>query len=86
MGNTSPTPSINPHQEKPAEFDCDRLRERASSEIAREQIGEVMNQDGVPNPSRRRFIVVAGLGAAAVAFAPRLLFAQKKGNQAGCVS
>jgi glyoxylase-like metal-dependent hydrolase (beta-lactamase superfamily II) len=44
-----------------------------------QQIGEFTNKDGVSDLSRRRFIMVAGLGAAAVAFAPGVVFAQKKG-------
>jgi purine nucleoside permease len=40
---------------------------------------EFMNKDGVSQLSRRNFIAFAGLGAAAVAFAPRFVFAQKKG-------
>jgi hypothetical protein len=40
---------------------------------------EFMNKDGVSQLSRRDFIALAGLGAAAVAFAPRFVFAQKKG-------
>src|SRR5260370_2670715 len=38
-----------------------------------------MNNEGLSHLSRRRFIALAGLGAAAVTFAPRLVFAQKKG-------
>lgn len=38
-----------------------------------------MDKDGVSHPSRRDFIALAGLGAAALSFAPRLVFAQKKG-------
>jgi hypothetical protein len=38
-----------------------------------------MSNDGASHLSRRRFIVVASLGAAGVAFAPRLVFAQQKG-------
>jgi len=37
-----------------------------------------MNTDALSHLSRRRFIVVASLGAAAVAFAPHLVLAQKK--------
>ena len=35
--------------------------------------------DGLSQLSRRRFIALASLGVAAIAFAPRLVFAQKKG-------
>src|SRR5215472_3494288 len=38
-----------------------------------------MNKDGVSQLSRRDFIALTGLSAAAVAFAPRFVFAQKKG-------
>src|SRR5215471_18925422 len=40
---------------------------------------EFINKDGVSQLSRRDFIALAGLGAATVAFAPRFVFAQKKG-------
>src|SRR5215467_1444041 len=42
-------------------------------------IGEPMNNLDLSSLSRRDFIVVAGSAAADVAFAPRFLFAQKKG-------
>src|SRR5258707_1355954 len=38
-----------------------------------------MNNVNLPNLSRRRFVAVAGLGAATAGFAPRLLFAQETG-------
>src|SRR5712692_10289934 len=38
-----------------------------------------MNNVNLPNLSRRRFVAVAGLGAATAGFAPRLLFAQDTG-------
>src|SRR5216684_2332167 len=38
-----------------------------------------MNNVNLPNLSRRRFVAVAGLGAATAACAPRLLFAQETG-------
>jgi hypothetical protein len=38
-----------------------------------------MNNLGLSNLSRRNFVAVAGSAAAAVAFAPRFLFAQNKG-------
>jgi glyoxylase-like metal-dependent hydrolase (beta-lactamase superfamily II) len=40
---------------------------------------ELLANDGVSRLSRRRFIALASLGAAAVAFAPRSVFAQKNG-------
>jgi glyoxylase-like metal-dependent hydrolase (beta-lactamase superfamily II) len=41
--------------------------------------GELMNNFSISNLSRRNFIAVAGSAAAAVAFAPRFLFAESKG-------
>src|SRR5260370_4002805 len=38
-----------------------------------------MNNFILPNLSRRRFVAVAGLGAATAGFAPRLLFAEETG-------
>src|SRR6266403_1533624 len=38
-----------------------------------------MNNANLSNLSRRRFVAVAGLGAATAVFAPRLLFAQETG-------
>jgi hypothetical protein len=43
------------------------------------QIGEFMDNNRLSHLSRRRFLALAGQSAAAVAFAPRLVFAQKKG-------
>ena len=41
--------------------------------------GETMNNVNLPHLSRRRFIAAAGLGPTA-AFAPRLLFGQKRAS------
>src|SRR5258706_11258121 len=38
-----------------------------------------MNNVNLPNVASRRFVAVAGLGAATAGFAPRLLFAQETG-------
>src|SRR5260370_11140041 len=42
-------------------------------------MGQSRNNVNLPNLSRRRFVAVAGLGAATAGFAPRLLFAQETG-------
>jgi glyoxylase-like metal-dependent hydrolase (beta-lactamase superfamily II) len=42
-------------------------------------VDELLANDGLSPISRRRFIALTSLSAAAVAFAPRLVFAQKKG-------
>jgi len=50
-----------------------------SPQFGRKQIREFMSNDGLSVPSRRRFIASVSLGAAALTFAPHLLFAQKRG-------
>src|SRR3954451_15088600 len=54
-----------------------RVRKRTASQSLHG--GELMNKASISNLSRRNFIVVAGSAAAAVAFAPRFLFAETKG-------